>query len=94
MRSAQCDFDFRGPRTSKKFSHCCEVRWTFNNMSKQSVYGTRPFTPEEKDITGQLLVQKVGGEHLATRSGGAAGKCFILANIYIYIFLLFHLPFY
>lgn len=37
-----------------------------------STFGCRSFN-EDKEILGQLLVQKVGGEHLATRPGGGAG---------------------
>jgi len=36
-------------------------------------YGCRPFSNEQREITGQLLAQKVGGEHLATRTGGGSG---------------------
>ena len=42
-----------------------------------STYGCRPFEEEERIVTGQLLQERIGEEHLATRSGGAAGMSFI-----------------
>ncbi len=43
-----------------------------------SVYGCRPFSDSERIVSGQLLAQNVGPEHLATRSGGAAGSLMYL----------------
>lgn len=55
---------------------------TTTHMSR--VFGCRPFTEEQKEITGQLLAQKVGGEHLATRSGGAAGMIHVVETFVLH----------
>lgn len=72
---------------------CSPIRPTQSSQSSSpdgsgavpSVFGRQEFKPDERNAIRELLQQKLGKEHLATRPGSAGGK--YLSYFYFYLFL-------